>query len=397
MRKSRFLCVWERGGGSAHLFQLSVLVEALHRAGHEVVLCTKDEAYVREFFRKDSVTIYGLPATLEPRPNALARSHAELLFNLGFGDSRAVSAYLGRWRELIDTLRPDAVFCDHSDGALLAAYGLSVPAVLIGTGFFQPPDQAPMPAYDIGLEVDQAAVARVENIVLASINSALKMHGNRHLGRLADIYAYAARLVTTFFELDCYGSRQDVDYLGALGPTGRLADPVWNHDGEKAYCYFTRGRLPDWEFVRQVTDGGYSLLIAAPGIADADRASLIQCGATVINRHVDLEQVCAQCRYLFSEGNHGTTAKILRYGRVPMLIPRQMEQLATANRLQRLSLGVYPDRQTAAPMYLNLINAIDSDPVYEINAQRFSNEFRDWDERVSASKVREAVSRMLNL
>ncbi len=80
-----------------------------------------------------------------------------------------------------------------------------------------------------------------------------------------------------------------------------------------------------------------------------------------------------------------------------MLIPRQMEQLATANRLQRLSLGVYPDRQTAAPMYLNLINAIDSDPVYEINAQRFSNEFRDWDERVSASKVREAVSRMLNL
>ena len=98
--------------GSAHLFQLSVLVEALHRVGHEVVLCTKDEAYVRSSSGKDSVTIYGCRRHSSPGPRA-GRSHAELLFNLGFGDSRAVSAYLGRWRELIDTLRPDAVFCDH--------------------------------------------------------------------------------------------------------------------------------------------------------------------------------------------------------------------------------------------------------------------------------------------
>lgn len=397
MRRRRFLCVWERGGGSAHLFQLSVLVEMLQRAGHEVVLCVKDETYVREFFRTESICILGLPATLEADRNAMARSHAELLFNLGFGEPHALGAYLGCWRRMIDGLRPDAVFCDHSDGALLAALSLSVPAIVIGNGFFHPPDQAPISAYEIGLVVDEDAVARVENAVLASINNALRIYGSTGLSDLADLYVYAARLVTTFPEIDCYGPRPDIEYLGALGPPTRQADPVWDHDGEKVYCYFTRGRLPNRNFIRQLTDGGYSLLIAAPDINDADRASLTKRGVTVANRHVDLEQVCAQCRLIFSEGNHGTTAKILRYGRVPMLIPRQMEQLATANRLQRQSMGVLPDGRIGEPMYLKLIDAINSDPAYEANAQRFSDRFRDWDEHESVEKVHTAIAEMLNI
>ena len=48
-------------------------------------------------------------------------------------------------------------------------------------------------------------------------------------------------------------------------------------------------------------------------------------------------------------------------------------------------------------MYLNLINAIDSDPVYEINAQRFSNEFPRLGRAGERFKGARSSSRMLNL
>ncbi len=396
MRRRRFLCVWERGGGSAHLFQLLALVEAVQRAGHEVVLCVKDESYVRRAFPGNDIAIFGLPTILRPGHNLMARSHAELLYNLGFGRAAALRAYLERWRQMIDEIRPEAVFCDHADGALLASLSLSVPAIVIGNGFFHPPAETPIPAYELGLPVNEAEVARVESVVLNSINCVLKVVGSSVLGSLADLYAYAAMLVTTFPELDCFSAREGVDYLGSLGPTNRQAEPAWDHDGEKTYCYFTRGRLPDRDFVHQLLEGGYSLLISAPGIRAADRVSLARQGVTVVDHHVDLEQVCAECRLIFSEGNHGTTAKILRYGRAPMLIPRQVEQLATARRLQLQSMGVFPIGQIGQPIYLNLIDAINNDPAFERNAQLFSGRYHNWDEHQSAAKVQAAITGMLN-
>ena len=33
-----------------------------------------------------------------------------------------------------------------------------------------------------------------------------------------------------------------------------VSEPAWNHDGEKAYCYFSRGCLPDRDFVHQLLE-----------------------------------------------------------------------------------------------------------------------------------------------
>lgn len=267
---------------------------------------------------------------------------------------------------------------------------------MVGNAFFHPPTESPFPAYNLGIGFDQTDLPLIESSVLDSINSALHIFGAKPMERLADLYSYAAQLVISFPELDGYGLRGDIDYLGVLGPTRKQAEPVWENDGTRAFCYFTRDRLPELDFVRQLKSEGYSLLVAAPGIDTAQKAALREHGVTVVEQHVDLEQVCIECRIIFSEGNHSTTSKILRLGRVPILLPRQVEQLFTANRLASQLLGVVPDRSTGEPFYLRLIEKLDGNPEYERNARLFSEKYSEWDEAFCAAKVEERITAFVN-
>lgn len=395
MKERQYLCVWERGGGSGHLFRLLSIVNVLRQMHGKVLLSVKDVPYTTRFFNGEDVAILPLPTKTTPGSARIARSHADLLFNLGFGDPDSVTATLADWRRFLQRVGPAAVFCDHADGALLAAYSLRIPVMVVGNAFFHPPVESPFPTYALGIEVDGGDLSLIEDSVLDSINAALHIFGDKPLERLADLYAYATRLVVSFPECDGYGLRSDIDYLGTLGPTRKQAEPIWENGDTKVFCYFTKGRLPDSDFVKQLQGEGYSLLVAAHGIGEARRAALQKHGVSVIDRHVDLEQVCAECRIVFSEGNHGTTSKILRLGRVPILLPRQVEQLFTANRLASQSLGIVPDRSTGEPFYLRLIEKLDDTPDYERNARSFSEKYREWDEGYCAARVEERVAAFL--
>ena len=389
------LCVWERGTGSGHLFHLLPVVDALQRLGHRVLLCVKDVGLTKRFFHDSNVVVRPLPVRPAAVRGTLARSHAELMFNLGFADPAGQTMALGRWRQLMSELRPSAVFCDHADGALLAAHSLGLPAAVLGNGFFHPPVKCPFPAFDPLVDPGYAALARVESRVLAAVNSALGCFNAPVLDRLADLHARAWRFVFSFPELDAYGSRSGLDYLGLSGPTHRTVAPSWRGAGEKVFFYLSRGQRADPDFVDQLLDAGYSLLIAAPGLGEDASGALRRRGVAVANRHVDLQQVCADCRLLFSEGNHGTTAKILRFGRVPLLLPRQLEQLVTANRLAAQGLGIVPRQAPAQSLCLKLINGLNANPAYERNARLFADTYGGWDEAVCAERVRWAVGGLI--
>ena len=395
MAKPWSLCVWERGTGSGHLFHLLPVVEALLRLGHRVLLCVKDVGLTNWFFRHSDVVVRPLPVRPAAVRTTLARSHAELLFNLGFAEPVRQTGALGQWRQLLNQLRPIAVFCDHADGALLAAHSLGLPATVLGNGFFHPPLETPFPAFGPVIDPGHVALARVEARVLAAVNSALGCFNTPALGRLADLYAGARRFVFSFPELDAYGDRDSLDYLGLPGPAPRAAAPSWRGSGEKVFCYLSRGQRADPDFIDRLLGAGYSLLIAAPGLGDDASRALRKRGVTVANRHVDLERVCADCRLVFSEGNHGTTAKILRFGRVPLLLPRQVEQLVTANRLAVQMLGVVPPRPAGDDVYLQLIERLNANSEHESNAGRFAQRYGCWDEAACAHLVEAAVDGLI--
>ena len=389
------LCVWERGAGSGHLFHLLPVIGALRRAGRQIVLCVKDVGLTRRFFRDSCVLVLPLPVRLAPIRSRMARSHPELLSNLGFADAHRLTRGLGVWRRMMRGLQPALVCCDHADMALAAAYSLGIPAVVLGNSFFHPPDVSPMPAYAPALDPGPGVLAQLEQQVLLALNRALGRYRAPPLGRLAALYAYARRLVFSFPELDAYGTRDEIDYLGLFGPVRDAAAPVWRGGGEKAFCYVARGSRPDPELVAQLADAGHSLLLVAPGLSDAAFDGLIRRGVSVTREYVDLARVCAECRLVFCEGNHGTTAKILRSGRVPILVPRQVEQLATAHRLAVQGLGILARGPETGPSYLDAVAELGASPGHVRKVRRFADRYRDRDEADCRRRVEAAMGAIL--
>src|SRR5208337_1246155 len=72
-------------------------------------------------------------------------TYAHVLHNIGFDDPRPLAGLMEGWRSLFMAIRPDFVVFEHSPTALLAARGLAVRKMLIGTGFTIPPPVYPFP------------------------------------------------------------------------------------------------------------------------------------------------------------------------------------------------------------------------------------------------------------
>jgi hypothetical protein len=328
------------------------------------------------------------PQQAASRSSRPAVSHPSLLLNLGFGDAAWLQAHLRAWRRLLDAVRPQLLVCDHADGALIAARSLGIPAVTVGSGFFNPPLGEPMPAFDLGLDLPSAQVTALESILLSSLNQALRRLRCAPVDHVGAIYRHPDRLCTTWPELDHYGARRDVIYCGPTGPTRPLPAPGWPAGGgETAFVYLTPGLAPEPGFVAQLAAAGYRLLIAAPGMPKAAAARLQRPGVRIVRHQVDLGAVARDCRLLFCNANHGTVAKILRSGRLPLIVPQQVEQLFLTRRLLAQGLAVATIAPAERVDYLAMIHRLNANDLGQRQVQQFERRYRACDEEQTAAAL----------
>jgi hypothetical protein len=140
------------------------------------------------------------------------RTFAEILQNRGFGDSSELKAIASAWRNLYKLARPDLIVFDHSPTAMLATYGLGVKRALVGTGFFCPLDEYPMPDLRPWLPDDSARLKEDEDLVLSHANAVLSAWGREPLPRLSQLYQQVdENFLATFAELDHYPGRQGAE------------------------------------------------------------------------------------------------------------------------------------------------------------------------------------------
>ena len=119
------------------------------------------------------------------------------------------------WRYLYRQIEPDLIVFDHSPTALLAARGFPTRQALIGTGFFCPADETPLPNLRPWLRVDSAQLLADELGILANVNAVLERWKERPLDRLAQLYyPVDEHFLLTFQELDPYPQRGPVEYWG---------------------------------------------------------------------------------------------------------------------------------------------------------------------------------------
>lgn len=202
---ARVLLAEEVDGG--HLVRLAWIGAALKARGIPVDLASPwlhakeipDTVFDRVFqapllpcFTRDAGGRRSLPA----------RSYADLLHGLDFDDANVVARQVQAWRSLLDAARPAMVVAEFAPGLMLAARG-RMPVVAVGTPFTVPcAADGRFPAFS----ADDPGDEQEEQVMLGSINAALRYLGDAPLPDLPSAVAADARLPTGFTEFDPFAA-----------------------------------------------------------------------------------------------------------------------------------------------------------------------------------------------
>jgi UDP:flavonoid glycosyltransferase YjiC (YdhE family) len=330
---------WELGGDLGHVARMKPLAEALHRHGHRVSFILRDCLPAERLLDPERFNWFQAPYQSEavPKPRVPTRNLAEVMYNTGFHNPRNVAARVRAWRALYTLLDPDLLVFDHSPTALLAARGLKIPRIVLGTGFGIPPAVSPFPAFAAGDAGED--LTALETRVTATVNSALQSLGGAPLARLADIYTAEANVFFTLRELDHYPARDAGDYWG---PTQQDAgvDPQWPPGtGKRVFAYLKSFDTLS-ALLTTLRDAGHPTLIYLGKGADDIRRSFEGGNLAFSDRPVDLRAAVAAADLVVCHSGHGTVSAALLAGKPLLLLPLNMEQRMLSARVMEAGAGL---------------------------------------------------------
>ncbi len=349
------LFTWELGANLGHVTTIGPVARELSGRGHRVAAALRDLTNAAHIFRGSGVEL--LPACSHYAAKRQMVTYADLLANAGFADAPVLSAHVAAWRNMIRLVKPDVLVCDHSPTALLAGRCYDVPCVTLGTGFYVPPNECPLPALIPG-ESD------IEHRVLDTVNLVLRANRRPAMERLADLYHNSTtHLLTTFPDLDHFGPRTDAEYFG----------PVCDAPGSEsvstrvfAYLRPFHGLEP---LLTLLARRGIATTAVVPSVKDELRSKFH--GTSVVLRSTPVELASTMCNASLSitHASHGATASSLMAGCPTLLFPTQTEQYMLGQVVERLGCGMIARPNGVAEALDRLLEETS----YRAAAQAFAN------------------------
>ncbi len=389
------LFTWELGSGLGHMANLCPLVERLIGEGQQVAVALRNLALGRKFFPDRRVRLLQAPCKVERR-DAFEEplTYAELLLNVGFGNASELASLTDAWLSLFDYLRPQLIVCDHSPTALLAARATTARRAILGTGFFCPVDQTPLPNLRSWVSVDPDVLCQNELRALTNMNDVLAGLGLPALDRATQMFHEVDEtFLLTFAELDNYpGARQNPRYWGTWTLSAGVAPPWPSGAGSKIFAYLKPFPALG-ELLSALVDSQQPTLIVVDGIQhswqDKYATPLVHFSEVPVN----LELARRQCDVAVMNGNPGTATALLLAGKPTLQIPLQLEQALFTQAILRTGAATAAGPTDAAAMRPRLAALVSQDG-YREAAQRFAAKYGDFDPQAAIAAV---ASRMAEL
>lgn len=342
---AKVLLTWELGGGLSHMARLGEIGKGLVQRGLQVYAAIRDLRYVDQVFGAADIK-----ATLCPVKEHVGGhqrqilSYAHLLRNIGFESVEELLPRANAWRSLFEALAPDLIVFEHSPTALLAARNLPVKRVLVGSGFTIPPNVSPLPVIRQSPGFGAEQLASDERAILNQANAVLSDWGEPQLSSLSQLYyPNQGAFLSTFPELDAFGFRDDVRYLGVV-PFGGGDKPEWpSRHGKKVFVYLKPFKY--LELLLQVLKGfPVQSLVYAPDVNQSLKEQYDSSSMRFVSYPVDMELVAEQCDVAIFNGTNSCIGQMMRAGKPTLNIPLVLEQVYNARAAERLGIGL-----TAAP------------------------------------------------
>jgi hypothetical protein len=385
---------WELGADLGHVARMKPLAERLHERGHQVSFIVRECLPAERLLDPVRFRWFQAPYQTEavPQPIRPTLNFAAVMHNTGFHAPGNIAGRLRAWRALYALLDADLLVFDHSPTAMLAARGLNIPRLVLGTGFGIPPAVDPLPAF-VAEDAGQGSTA-VDDRITAMVNTALTKLGDAPLARLADIYSAEANVFFTFKELDHYPGRDAGDYWGATQQDAGV-EPQWPDPttlaapaGRRVFAYLKPFKtLP--QLLTSLRDAGHPTLIYLGKGAEATAEQFQGGNLAFSDRPVDLRRAVAEAELVICHSGHGTISTALLAGKPLLLLPLNMEQRMLSARVMQMGAGLAAPALAPEGMQQKFLRLM-AEPAFTAAA-------RDFAERYAALEVEQIPERFATL
>jgi UDP:flavonoid glycosyltransferase YjiC (YdhE family) len=386
---SRIALVWELGTSYGHISALLLFATRLRQRGHEVVLVLRELHNVSGILG-DEIPLLQAPIWL-PQLTGLPEpplNYSEILMRYGYFNADGLAGLVGAWRSLFALHGSDVIVADHSPTALLAARTMDLAATTLGSGFYCPPRQAPMPNMRAWLNVPHERLENSDALVLDSMNKILAAYNVRPLASVGELFGIEENFICTFAELDHYSQREPVKYWGACWNTNMGQEVSWpDGEGKRVFVYLEPHKRDFPSVLEVVTALGLRAIVCAPGISDNQRWLCENPRTIVSTNPFRLDKLLAECDLFIGYAGHGMTATMLMAGVPLLLLPTQLERFLLATRVAAMGAGIAVNPDAPPPDYSALIRTLLDAPGYRENARLFAKKYADFDQNEQQENI----------
>jgi UDP:flavonoid glycosyltransferase YjiC (YdhE family) len=390
---SRILLAWELGRNLGHVSRLSSLATRLKAKNHSVLAVVRDIPSASDVLGSaDVFFIQGPWHTGVHHTAARMTGYADLLLSQGWNDRSALWGMLQAWITIYRMFRPDVIVLDFAPTARLAAMLLKIPSILIGTGFELPPSTNPLPPVPGFSWATQEAAAASEQRVLENVNAVLRAVRAKPLEALRSLVEADDRFLTTFAELDHYGSRELEQYVGPLADPrhGRRID--WPAGNQKRLFAYLRPEVPGLPILLGGLAAADADVVAyVPGISGELLARFSTSRCVFSTEPVQFASLFEKADLCLSYAPAGTVTAALLHGVPQLMIPVHLESQLTAQRVASQGMGwMLPTPKSPVQLTRTLHEMLASRDLH-LRAREFAECHRGSNSAAAAERVVESI------
>jgi UDP:flavonoid glycosyltransferase YjiC (YdhE family) len=380
------LFTWEQGLGYGHLGHLYPIARLMKAAGHQVTLAVRHMENVWAVRDMPFERVYPAPNVRSASLQQDTRTFSDVIRPGGFANSQMLSACTRGWFQLLETLQPDAMVCDHAYNALFGARARGLPAARLGTGFTVPNAKEALPPLRVWAPHSQAQCAAADAALLQVLQETSEQLHLPPVSALSDVLGYGHEFVASWPELDHLGAQKDRYYYGpAEGLHGQNA-PDWPTAAPglpKVFMYLPGDHPHEKTVLDALSQLGW------PTIMHSRKAPQALAPTQYFSAEpVNMDTVLGQADLCISHGSHATSADALRAGCLHVLLPNSFERLILATQLVRQGLAAVPtgNTQDAAALASKLEEIVGAPPA---NAAALGARYKAYNPRMAAQELYE--------
>jgi len=344
----------ELGAGYGHATQVGMVVNCLKDLGMPSLVVAKDVTAVRAVLGyPPGCDVLQAPFRYKPLARfARVNSFSDILVEAGFADTDGLAARLRAWISLFERYQVDHLILDHAPTALFAAHAVGIRSAAVTSSFAIPPANHPFPVMSAAHATPAAMRGQREQELLSIVTQALQRLGLKVPRTLQAPFEDLSTALANYRELDHYGARAVVHYLGTA-PHSAQAPAQWPQGAGARLFLYAPWHPAIRDALAQLVPQGYRISAVIP---DAPPDAIAPAHNLTLSRSlVDIRTALTQCDVFVGHGSlHSATASLLS-GTPCVMIPLWQEQGMFAERVVELGAGLIARPETVVAAVTDIL------------------------------------------